>query len=60
MKPGLGKLEMFPSIWGRKCIPFHFVPFADCRVVRSRLGWRTWGESGGCQVARWTAIPVLL
>lgn len=33
MKPGVGKLDMFPSIWGRKCIPFHFVPFADCRVV---------------------------
>lgn len=32
MKPGIGKLDMFPSIWGREYIPFSSCSLADCRV----------------------------
>ena len=39
MKPDIGKLDVFPSIWGRKCFKVQFgCLFANCPSVTDWAG----------------------
>lgn len=59
MQPGVGKLDVFPSIWGRKYprpVRFWNVHF---RLTHFRLGRWPWRQQRGCRMVGHTAISVL-